>query len=256
MTLMNGLLSEKVALVTGAASGIGRASARLFARQGARVVLADVNDDDGRAAAAAITGEGGEALFVRTDVGQSDDIRALVDAAVERFGRLDVVFSNAGFTPQGDAVETSESDWDRTLDVCLKASYLLAHCAVPIMRRNGGGSFVITSSVHSIRGYARSTAYQAAKGGLTALTRAMAADFAPAIRVNAILPGAVQTGRPGALRQDQIDMMAGMCVMRRIGQPEDIANAALFLASDMSSYITGQSLVVDGGLTSIIQVPS
>ena len=232
---MEALLANRVAIITGAASGIGRASARLFARHGASVVLADLNAEDGE--------------------GSMADIRALVDAATTHFGGLHVIYSNAGFTRPGNAVETREEDWDRTIDVCLKATYMLAHCGVPAMLASGGGAFVVTASVHSIRGYARSTAYQAAKGGLTALTRTMAADFAPRIRVNAILPGAVQTGRPGSLTQEQIDQMAQMCVLRRIGQPEDIAQAALFLASDMSSYMTGESLVVDGGLTSIIQLP-
>ena len=252
---MEALLANRVAIITGAASGIGRASARLFARHGASVVLADMNADDGEATAQEIRAAGGAAVFVRTDVGSMADIRALVDAATTHFGGLHVIYSNAGFTRPGNAVETREEDWDRTIDVCLKATYMLAHCGVPAMLASGGGAFVVTASVHSIRGYARSTAYQAAKGGLTALTRTMAADFAPRIRVNAILPGAVQTGRPGSLTQEQIDQMAQMCVLRRIGQPEDIAQAALFLASDMSSYMTGESLVVDGGLTSIIQLP-
>ena len=252
---MEALLANRVAIITGAASGIGRASARLFARHGASVVLADLNAEDGEATANDIRDTGASAIFVRTDVGKMADIRALVEAATTHFGGLHIIYSNAGFTPQGNAVETREEDWDRTLNVCLKATYMLAHCGVPAMLASGGGAIVVTASVHSIRGYARSTAYQAAKGGLTALTRTMAADFAPRIRVNAILPGAVQTGRPGSLTQEQIDQMAQMCVLRRIGQPEDIAQAALFLASDMSSYMTGESLVVDGGLTSIIQLP-
>lgn len=253
---MNGLLAGKVALVTGAASGIGRATVRLFSQQGANVVLADINSAGGEHTAQSIRDDGGDATFVRADVGLMSDVRALVDATVARHGRLDVIHSNAGFTPRGDAVETSEADWDRTLAVCLKATYLLAHCAVPTMRAGGGGSIVITGSVHSIRGYARSTAYQASKGGLLALTRSLAVDLAPDIRVNAILPGAVLTGQAGSQTPQQIERMAQMCVLKRVGQPEDIAQAALFLASDMSAYITGESIVVDGGLTSIIQLPA
>jgi NAD(P)-dependent dehydrogenase (short-subunit alcohol dehydrogenase family) len=253
---MNGLLASKVALVTGAASGIGRATALLFSQHGARVVLADINAAGGEQTAQSIRDDGGDAIFVHADVGLMSDVRALVDATVSRHGRLDVIHSNAGFTPRGDAIETSEADWDRTLAVCLKATYLLAHCAIPTMRVGGGGSIVITGSVHSIRGYARSTAYQASKGGLLALTRSLAADFAPAIRVNAILPGAVLTGQPGSQTPEQIERTAQMCALKRIGQPEDIAQVALFLASDMSAYITGESIVVDGGLTSIIQLPA
>lgn len=252
---MNGLLAGKIALVTGAASGIGRATARLFAQQGAKVVLADVNTTDGEQTAQSIRGNACDAIFVRADVGLMDDVRALVYATVAHFGGLDVLHSNAGFTPRGDAIETSEADWDRTIAVCLKATYMLAHCAIPTMRAGGGGSIVITGSVHSIRGYARYTAYQASKGGLLALTRSLAVDFAPDIRVNAILPGAVLTGQPGSQTPDQIERTAQMCVLKRIGQPEDIAQVALFLASDMSAYITGESIVVDGGLTSIIQLP-
>ena len=253
---MNSLLNNKVALVTGAASGIGRASAHLFAQHGARVVVADVNVADGEHVAQSIRETGGDAIFFGTDVGQMGEVRALVDTTVAHYGRIDTIFSNAGFTPPGNAVETREEDWDRTLAVCLKATYMLAHCAIPTMQAGGGGTIVITGSVHSIRGYARSTAYQAAKGGLLALTRTMAADFAPTIRVNAILPGAVLTGQAGKITQEQIDQMARMCVLRRCGQPEDIAQVALFLASNMSAYMTGESIVVDGGLTSIIQVPT
>ncbi len=252
---MNGLLADKVALVTGAASGIGRATARLFAQQGAKVVVADVNTDDGEQVAQSIRGDGGDAIFVRADVGLMNDVQAVVDATVLHYGRLDVLHSNAGFTPQGDALETSEADWDRTLAVCLKATYMLAHCAIPTMRAGGGGSIVITGSVHSIRGYARATAYQASKGGLLALTRSLAVDLAPAIRVNAILPGAVLTGKPGSHTPESIDLMARMCALKRVGEPEDIAQVALFLASSMSAYMTGESIVVDGGLTSIIQLP-
>ena len=252
---MNRMLQDKVALITGAASGIGRATAQLFARQGAKVVIADVNTSGGEDAAQGIRAEGGDAIFVRTDVGQMNEVRALVEKTLAQYGRLDVIHSNAATYAEGDAVEITEADWDRTLAVCLKATWMLAHCGVPTMLAGGGGAIVITGSVHAIRGYARYTAYQAAKGGLLALTRAMAADFAPTIRVNTILPGAVMTGLSAGMTEEQKKKVAQMCPLKRNGQPEDIAQVALFLASDMSSYMTGEALVVDGGLSSVIQIP-
>lgn len=252
---MNGLLQTKVALITGAASGIGRATAQLFARQGAKVVLADVTTAVGEEAVQGIRAEGGDAIFVRTDVGQMNEVQALVEKTLALYGRLDIIHSNAAAYTMGNAVETNEDEWDRTLAVCLKATWMLAHFGVPAMLAGGGGAIVITGSVHAIRGYAKNTAYQASKGGLLALTRAMAADFAPAIRVNIILPGAVVTGLWAKSTAAQRERTAQMCPLKRNAQPEDIAQVALFLASGMSSYMTGEALVVDGGLTSVIQLP-
>jgi NAD(P)-dependent dehydrogenase (short-subunit alcohol dehydrogenase family) len=251
---MTGLLEAKVALITGAASGIGRATAQLFARQGAKVVLADVTTSGGESAAQRIRAEG-EAIFVRTDVGRMSEVQALVEKTLAQYGRLDIIHSNAAAYSLGNAVELSETDWDRTLAVCLKATWMLAHFGVPAMLAGGGGAIVITGSVHAIRGYANHTAYQASKGGLLALTRAMAADFAPTIRVNAILPGAVMTGLSAHLTAEQRHKVAQMCPLKRNASPEDIAQVALFLASDMSNYMTGEALVVDGGLSSVIQIP-
>jgi len=252
---MNGLLQDKVALITGAASGIGRASALLFARQGAKVVAADANDTAGEEAARGIRAEGGDAIFVRTDVGVMSEVGALVEQAVAYYRRLDVIFSNAAAYSRGDPVEQDEAGWDRTLAVCLKASWMLAHFGAPVMLAGGGGAIVLTGSVHSIRGYAGHAAYQASKGGLLSLTRAMAADFAPTIRVNCILPGTIMTGMSAHLTDEQRRKVAELAPLKRNGEPEDIAQAALFLASPMSAYITGTSLLVDGGLTSIIDVP-
>ena len=250
------LLKDKVALVTGAASGMGRATAQLFAREGARVVVADVNETGGQETVERIRQAAGDAIFVRADVGQMDQVQTLVQATLKRYGRLDVLHSNAAAYAMGSATEISEADWDRTLDVCLKATWMLAHHAVPSMLDQGGGVIVITGSNHAIRGYASYTAYQAAKGGLLALTRSLAADFAPTIRANAILPGAVVTDMWSHMSEEEVAEAAQRCPLKRNGRPEDIAQAALFLASDMSSYMTGTYLLVDGGFNSIIQLPS
>lgn len=252
---MINLLQDKVALITGAASGIGRATAELFAREGARVVVADINEPGGQETVAGIQGAGGDAIFVRTDVGRMDEVQALVRATHDRYGRLDILHSNAFAHRRGDAVEISEADWDFSLNVSLKATWMLAHHALPHMLAAGGGAIVITGSVHALRGYAKYAAYQAAKGGLLALTRSLAADFAPTIRVNTILPGAIITGAWVNVSESQLARVAQMCPLKRNGAPEEIAQAALFLASPMSSYMTGTYVIVDGGLTAVIEVP-
>jgi NAD(P)-dependent dehydrogenase (short-subunit alcohol dehydrogenase family) len=250
------LLEGKVALITGAASGIGRATAKLFAREGAKVAVADINSRGCEETVESIRTASGEAIAITADVGRMDQVRAMVETAYREFGKLDIVLSNAATHVMGSATEINEHDWDRTLDVCLKATWMLAHCTLPRIVAQGGGVFIITGSVHALRGYAGYAAYQAAKGGLLALTRSLAADFAPTVRVNTILPGAVVTGLWDKVSEEDRRRIAEMCPLRRNGQPEDIAQPALFLASDMSSYMTGTYLIVDGGLTSIIQVPT
>ena len=249
------LLEGKTALITGGASGIGRATAILFAQHGARVVVVDVNTAGGEATVESIRDASGDALYIKADVGKMADVQAMVKAALDAYGRIDVVFSNAAASVGGTATEITEADWDRTLSICLKATWMIAHEALPVMLEQGGGTFVITGSVHSIRGYMNAAAYQASKGGLLALTRSLAADFAPTIRVNAILPGAVVTGLWVDVSEAEREKIANMCVLRRNAQPEEIAPVALFLASEMSSYVTGTYVVVDGGLTSVIEVP-
>jgi NAD(P)-dependent dehydrogenase (short-subunit alcohol dehydrogenase family) len=252
---MKNLLANKIALVTGAASGIGRATAQLFAREGARVVVTDINAIGGAETVAHIQAAGGDAIFVYADVGKMDDVQALVQAAERHYGPLDVLHSNAFAQRRGNAVEISEADWDFVISVDLKATWMLAHHALPGMVAKGGGAMVITGSVHALRGYAKYAAYQAAKGGLLALTRSLAADFAPTVRVNTVLPGAVVTGAWTGVTESQMARVAQMCPLKRNAAPEEIAQAALFLASEMSSYMTGTSIVVDGGLTAVIEVP-
>ena len=249
------LLAEKVALITGAASGIGRATAQLFAQEGARIVVADINETGGKETVNAIRQRTGEAIFVHADVSRMGDVEALVQAGLDHFGQLDIVHSNAAAYAMGQATALSEDEWDYTLDACLKATWMLARCAIPTMLAQGAGVFVITGSVHALRGFSDYTAYQAAKGGLLALTRALAADYAPNIRVNTILPGAIVTGLWDTISETDRAKIAQMCPLKRNGRPEEIAQAALFLASDMSSYMTGSHVVVDGGLSSIVQLP-
>jgi NAD(P)-dependent dehydrogenase (short-subunit alcohol dehydrogenase family) len=198
---------------------------------------------------------GGDAIFCRADVGQMADVQTLVQATHDRYGRLDVLHSNAYAHKLGNALEISEADWDWTLAVTLKATWMLAHHALPIMLAGGGGAVVITGSVHAIRGYANHAAYDAAKGGLLGLTRNLAMDFAPTIRVNTILPGAVVTGAWAGVSEQRMARVAATCPLKRNAAPEEIAQVALFLASDMSSFMTGTSVVVDGGLTAVIEVP-
>lgn len=248
------MLTGKVALITGGGSGIGRATAVLFATHGAQVVVADIDEAGGRETVATIHNASGHAEFMRADVGTMDDVRRLVETCFTRFHRLDIIDSNAAAHARGSATEIDENDWDRTHAVCLKATWMIAKCALPRMLEQGGGVVVITGSVHAVRGYAGYAAYQAAKGGLLALTRALAADYAPTIRVNTILPGAIVTGMWKDVSDVERERLAAIPPLRRNGTPEDVAQAALFFASDMSSYITGTSLVVDGGLTSIIDV--
>jgi meso-butanediol dehydrogenase / (S,S)-butanediol dehydrogenase / diacetyl reductase len=246
------LLKNKVALITGVASGIGRAAAHLFAQHGASIVGVDYNDPGGRETIDDIRQGSGDGIFVHADVGKKQDVDASIEAAVQRYGRIDTLFSNAASFARGALTQITEEQWDRTLDICLKATWRYARGIVPIMRDHGGGTIVITGSVHAIRGFADYSAYDTAKGGLLALTRSLAADCAPTIRVNSILPGAVITGLWEKTPESQRKRYAEMCLLKRNGVPEDIAQAALFLASDMSSYMTGASIVVDGGMTAFI----
>ena len=248
------LLNQKVALVTGGGSGIGRATAKLFAEHGAKVAVADIKRPSAEETAQSILAAGGNALPIEADVGKMPDVQHMVETTVTAYGQLDVVFSNAAGYTLGSATEISEQDWNRTLDVCLKATWMIAHYAMPVMLRQKTGAFVITGSVHSVRGYTKHAAYQASKGGLLALARSLAADYAPSIRVNTILPGAVITGLAADRSPDELERIAKMCPLQRNSQPEEIARVALFLASEMSSYITGESLIVDGGLASVIKM--
>lgn len=245
-----GRVAGKVAIVTGASSGIGTATAELLARQGAAVSLVDIDVEGGKEVQERIKGEGGEAIFVRADIGKSAQVRRMIERTEKAFGRLDIIHNNAILAINKPATELDEKDWDRTLDTGLKTIYLSAKYGIPVMRKSGGGCIVNSASVHSLVSFEGHTAYDAAKAGILGLTRVLALDYGPDVRVNAVLPGAIITplwdklGVSAKMRKQFAEMVPA----KRLGTAEDVANAVLFLVSDESSFITGTSLVVDGGL--------
>ncbi len=253
-------LKGKVALITGGGSGLGRATALVFAREGAKVAIADLDPEGGRRTAATIEDVGGQAEFIEADVSKAAGARKAADRTVARFGKLDILFSNAGIAgkeTQANIDELDEDDWDRVLGVNLKGVYLCAKYAVPHMKKAGGGAIVSTASIAGIIGL-HAHAYGASKGGVVILTKTMALELAPFhIRVNAVAPGFIDTplsrGARRGLNEEQqaanVQRLAGLAPLKRIGHPEDIARAVLYLASDEASFVTGHVLVVDGGYT-------
>jgi len=250
-------LKDKVALITGAGSGIGRASAIRFAQEGARVVVVDWKPQGGQKTVAKIRAQGGEAIFVEADVSRDEDARRMIQTAVRAYGGLHVLFNNAAIQVFGTLPDTSEADWQRVMDVNLKGVYLGCKYAIPQMIAQGGGSIINMSSALGLVGDPDLPAYGATKGGILAMTRSMAqAHGRQGIRVNAICPGDVETPIVEEYFAHQPDpeearrRIAAEYALGRIARPEEIANVALFLASDESSFITGTYIVVDGGLTS------
>jgi NAD(P)-dependent dehydrogenase (short-subunit alcohol dehydrogenase family) len=247
-------LRGKVAIVTGGASGIGQATARLFAAEGAAVCVGDIDAPGGERTVADITAQGGQGLFVHADVSSADDAERLVAAAVERWGAVHVLHNNAYWARGGHTVVTlEETDWDRTLDVSLKGMYLMSRSVVPHMLRAGGGSIVNMASAVGLMGTRSNPAYAAAKGAVISFTKSLAIDFGKqGIRANCIAPGSIATAANAERRKDPrwAEYVLEHTLLARTGEPEDIASAALFLASDESGYVTGITLVVDGGATS------
>ncbi|HLK25953.1 MAG TPA: glucose 1-dehydrogenase [Caulobacteraceae bacterium] len=250
-----GQLDGKVAIITGAASGMGRAASILFAREGANVVLADLNGPGGETAAEEATAAGAKCVFQRTDVSAEPDIQALVARALGEFGRLDITFNNAGIGGALGSIEhIAVEDWDRSQAVLLRGVFLGIKHSVAPMRAQGGGAIVSTASIAGIDGYANLHAYCAAKAGVVNLTRSAALELArDKIRVNCIAPGGVATpilGGGANFNKEAADAaLVNAQPLPRAGQPEDIAQAALFLASEAARFITGHCLVVDGGAT-------
>ena len=249
-------LAGKIAVVTGAASGIGRATAELFAREGSSVVVADIDEKQGRETVWRIKKNAGEALFVTTDVTRDEDVERLIGAAVDRYGKLDILHNNVGIAVGGNVVNTSPADWHRVLNTNLASVYRGCHFAIPEMLGNGGGSIVNTASVQGILGIPDWAAYAAAKGGIIALTRQIAVEYAARnIRVNCVCPAGVRTAMAEKILatspdpEAEIRAVTDTYPMRRLGRPEEIAYAVLFLASDESSFVTGHALVADAGFT-------
>ena len=256
-----GRLEGKVALITGAASGMGSVAARTFAAEGARVALADVADDAGEATAAEIAKSGAEAAYVHADVSSDEDARAMVAFAVERFGSLDVLYNNAGIFPadDGSVIDTPLETWNRVMAINLKGVFLGCRHGIPAMIDSGGGSIINVASFVALMGAATpQIAYTASKGAVLAMTREIAVEFArKRIRANALCPGPIETpllqellADPARRERRLVHIPVG-----RFGRAQEIVNAALFLASDESSYMTGAAFVVDGGITAAYVTP-
>lgn len=246
-------LAGKVALISGAARGMGAAEARLFAHQGARVVVADILAADGRRVADDIKAAGGEALFVRLDVTSETDWQHAVTTAVEHFGKLDVLVNNAGISARGRVEDTAAEDWDRVMDINAKGVFLGTKAALPAMRQAGGGSIINISSQLGLVGVDNSSPqYQASKGAVRLLTKATAIQYAgDGIRVNSVHPGPIRTPMTAERRADPqyYQLTVSRIPLGRYGEPDDVAYGVLYLASDESAFVTGSELVIDGGWT-------
>jgi NAD(P)-dependent dehydrogenase (short-subunit alcohol dehydrogenase family) len=248
------LLAGRVALITGGASGIGRATALLFAREGAAVAVVDLNDFAGNAVVQEIEALGGKAIFEKADVTKDEDCERSVERSVRVLGGVHVLFNNAGIIRRANVLDLSERDWDRVMEVNVKSIFLMSRRVIPLMAQSGGGSIINTASGWGLTGGANAAVYCASKGAVVLLTKAMAVDHGPqGIRVNCICPGDTDTAmlrNEAEQLGENIDRFLADAARRplgRVGTPEEIAQAALYLASDASSFVTGTALVVDGG---------
>jgi len=247
-------LENKTALITGAASGIGRATALLFAREGAAVAIADLNQNSGNDAVREIQAAGGRAIFETTDVTRASGCQRIVQRTLTEFGRIDILFNNAGVIRRATVLDTTEEDWNRVIDVNLKSIYLMCREVIPHMLSTGGGSIINMASGWGLAGGPKAAAYCASKGAVVLMTKALAVDHGRQnIRVNCLCPGDTDTGmlrsEARQLGEAEHRFLAESAhrPLGRLGQPEEIAKAALYLAGDTSSFVTGTALVVDGG---------
>lgn len=243
-------LKGKVAIISGGTFGIGESTVRLFANQGAKVVIAARNVEKGTKLVNDIKENGGEALFVKTDVSQEEDVKNLVKQTVDAYGRLDVLFANAGVGDMGDLDCCTLEEWNRTISVDLTGVFLCNKHVIPEMAKIGGGSIINCASILGHVGQMSVSAYAAAKGGVVNMTRSAAVTYAnKGIRINAVCPGYIDTPILDNTPKEVIDHLVSLVPARRLGKPEEVANAVLFLASDESSFVTGANLLVDGGYT-------
>jgi NAD(P)-dependent dehydrogenase (short-subunit alcohol dehydrogenase family) len=247
-------LEGKVAMITGAASGIGLATAKRLAEMGGSIALVDINESKGKKAAEEIKNLGKKAKFFRCDVTSDSDCKKTTEDVYHEFGKIDILFNNAGVTKRKTIVELGEEEWDLVINVNLKSIYLLSRHVIALMIKDGGGSIINTGSGWGLKGGPNAAAYCAAKGGIVNLTRAMAIDHGrQGIRVNCVCPGDTDTellhDEAAQLGMDDAEFMKAAAdrPLQRVGLPEDIANAVLYFASDMSSWVTGSVLIVDGG---------
>ena len=244
-------LEGKVALLSGGAGGIGAAEARLFAQEGAKVVIGDLQEDEGRKIEAEINGSGGEAIFVKLNVTDEDSWRNAVSTAVDRFGKLDILVNNAGILRNEGLLDTTEEIWDLVMDVNSKGTFLGVKHAIPEMRKAGGGSIINISSGAGLVGSKKTTAYHASKGAVRIFTKSAAIQYAKeSIRVNSVHPGPIETPMlASSLASPEGGRRPSEIPLGRYGRPEEIAYGVLYLASDESSFVTGSELVIDGGRT-------
>jgi NAD(P)-dependent dehydrogenase (short-subunit alcohol dehydrogenase family) len=249
-------LEQRIAVITGAGSGIGQAMVRLFAGEGARILAADVNENAAQETARMVTEAGGTCRAFAVDVSRPDQVRAMIDGAIAAFGRIDILCNNAGIGSTTDVVECEPDEWDRVMTVNVKSVYLGCKYAIPHMLAQGGGVIVNTASVAGMVGLPKRASYSASKGAVIALTRQVAVEYVEqGIRVNCLCPGTVDSPWVGRLLQQADDPVAARQALvarqplGRLGTPEEIAAAALYLVSDDAAFITGTGLVIDGGLT-------
>ncbi|MEY2450396.1 MAG: hypothetical protein QOH79_3872 [Acidimicrobiaceae bacterium] len=251
------MLAGRVALITGAASGQGRAAAVLFASHGALIAVVDVNDEGALETVGLVEQEGGGAVAIHADVSRADDCARMVVETVNAFGRVDVLYNNAAVQMSGRLVECTEDDWDRTMATNLNAVFWACRAAIPVMLDGDGGSIINTASVLGLIGSEGYVAYGAAKAGLVALTRQIAVEYGPKVRANVIAPGSIDTPRFRKVAEEMDDtegFLAGLArviPLQRLGTAEDVAGIALFLASDQSAYVSGAIIPADGGLAAL-----
>ena len=243
-------MKDKVAVITGSGKGLGEAMALLFSREGAKIVVFDTDERAGRDTVEQIWEQGGEAISVHGDVSKADDAVRLIDDAVDAYDRVDVLVNNAGIHVDKTVADTTEAEWDEILGVNLKGVFLCSKAVIPQMRRQGGGNIICISSISGLIGQLNQAAYNASKHGIIGLVRCMAYDHAQEnIRANAICPGVMNTPLVASVPEEHIAPYRKANLLERFAEPIEVANAALFLASDESSHVTGSTMVVDGGYT-------